>query len=171
MDGRAPRTKMRRGPRSEAAHRMRSQPRCPIVVADDDAADRYLIQQAFEDSGVEGEVHFLEDGQVLVEGLTRQLATSRVAERLPCLILLDLNMPRMNGRDALRIIKSHPELKGIPIVVMTNSSNPDDVEGTYRDGANSYFTKPLSYSGLVDLVTLLKTYWLETASLPTLAAR
>jgi len=63
MDGRAPRTKMRRGPRSEAAHRMRSQPRCPIVVADDDAADRYLIQQAFEDSGVEGEVHFLEDGQ------------------------------------------------------------------------------------------------------------
>ena len=80
-------------------------------------------------------------------------------------------MPRLNGRDALKIIKSHPVLKGIPIVVMTNSRNPDDVEGTYRDGANSYFIKPLSYSGLVELVTLLKTYWLETASLPTPVAR
>ena len=151
---------------------MRSQQRCPIVVADDDAADRYLIEQAFEESGIQGEVHFLEDGQVLVERLTNQLMTSPLgAERLPCLFLLDLNMPRMNGRDALKIIKSHPELKGIPIVVMTNSSNPDDVEGTYRDGANSYFIKPLSYSGLVDLVTLLKTYWLETASLPTPVAR
>jgi CheY-like chemotaxis protein len=146
--------------------------RCPIVVADDDEGDRYLIQQAFEDSGVEGEVHFLEDGQMLVERLTRQLTTATASSgaKLPCLILLDLNMPRMNGRDVLRIIKSHPELRGIPIVIMTNSRNPDDIDATYRDGANSFFTKPLSYSGLVDLMSLLKIYWLETASLPNSAA-
>jgi two-component system response regulator len=147
---------------------MTAQQRRSIVVADDDEGDRYLIQQAFEDSGVEGEVHYLPDGQVLVERLAHQLTTAATprAAKLPCLILLDLNMPRMNGRDVLKIVKTHPDLKGIPIVVMTNSKNPDDVDGTYRDGANSFFIKPLSYSGLVDLVMLLKTYWLETASLP-----
>lgn len=144
------------------------QQRCAIVVAEDDEGDRYLIQKAIEDSGVQGEVHFIEDGQLLVDRLTRQLsiATPPHAPKLPCLILLDLNMPRLDGRDVLKIIKTHPDLKGIPVVVMTNSSNPDDVESTYRDGANSFFTKPLNYTGLVDLMTLLKTYWLERASLP-----
>ena len=145
-----------------------SQQRCSIVVADDDEGDRYLIQKAMEDCGLTADVHFLEDGQTLVDRLTLQLttATSSRAAQLPCLILLDLNMPRMDGRDVLKTIKSHPDLKGIPIVVMTNSNNPDDVDSTYRDGANSFFTKPLNYSGLVDLIRLLKTYWLETASLP-----
>ena len=142
------------------------QRRCAIVVADDDEGDRYLIQKAMEDSGVQGEIEFLEDGQVLIEWLTHELTTRPEAPRLPCLILLDLNMPRMDGREVLRVVKSHPDLKRIPVVIMTNSKNPQDVQSTYRDGANSFFTKPLNYTGLVGLITLLKTYWLETASLP-----
>jgi len=137
-----------------------------IVVADDDEGDRYLIQKAMEDIGVNGDVHFFEDGQLLVERLTRQLTAPSNESRLPCLILLDLNMPRMDGRETLKIIKNHPDLKEIPVVVLTNSKNQDDIDGTYRNGANSFFTKPLNYSGLVDLMKLLKTYWLETVSLP-----
>ena len=145
------------------------QQRCAIVVADDDEGDRYLIQKAMEDSGVEGEVQFLEDGQVLVDRLNQDLATSASSgtSTLPCLIILDLNMPRLDGRDVLKIVKTHPDLKRIPVVIMTNSRNPQDVESTYRDGANSFFTKPLDYTGLVALMTLLKTYWLERATLPT----
>jgi two-component system response regulator len=145
------------------------QRRCEILVADDDEGDRYLLQKAMEDSGVNGDIRFLEDGQLLIDQLNRQLAVmpESNARRLPCLILLDLNMPRMDGRDVLKIVKTHPELKRIPIVVMTNSKNPQDVESTYRAGANSFFTKPLNYSDLVALITLIKTYWLETASLPS----
>ncbi len=145
------------------------QQRCAIVVADDDEGDRYLIQKAMEDSGVEGEVQFLEDGQVLVDRLNQALATTAASgtSTLPSLILLDLNMPRLDGRDVLKIVKTHPDLKRIPVVIMTNSRNPQDVESTYRDGANSFFTKPLDYTGLVGLMTLLKTYWLERATLPT----
>jgi CheY-like chemotaxis protein len=145
------------------------QQRCAIVVADDDEGDRYLIQKAMEDSGVEGEVQFLEDGQVLVDRLNQDLAATASSgiSTLPCLILLDLNMPRLDGRDVLKIVKTHPDLKRIPVVIMTNSRNPQDVESTYRDGANSFFTKPLDYTGLVGLMTLLKTYWLERATLPT----
>jgi CheY-like chemotaxis protein len=144
------------------------QQRCAILVADDDEGDRYLIQKAMEDSGVDGDIQFLEDGQLVVDELNVQLMVSEPRDRrLPCLILLDLNMPRMDGRDVLKVVKNHPDLKRIPIVVMTNSKNPQDVESTYRDGANSFFTKPLNYSDLVALITLLKTYWLETASLPS----
>ena len=143
--------------------------RCAIFVADDDEGDRFLIQKAMEDSGVNGDIQFLEDGQLLIDRLNGQLAATpeAAARKLPCLILLDLNMPRMDGRDVLKVVKNHPDLKRIPIVVMTNSKNPQDVENTYRDGANSFFTKPLNYSDLVGLITLIKTYWLETASLPS----
>jgi two-component system, response regulator len=140
--------------------------RCAILVADDDEGDRYLIQKAMEDSGVDGDVQFLEDGQKLVDRLTAQVATQSGTANLPCLILLDLNMPRMDGREVLKVLKSHPDLKGIPVVVMTNSKRPEDVESTYKDGANSFFTKPLNYSGLVSLMSLIKTYWLQTARLP-----
>jgi CheY-like chemotaxis protein len=140
--------------------------RCAIIVADDDEGDRYLIQKALEDSGFQGDLQFLEDGQKLVERL-RQDLTKAGASNLPCLILLDLNMPRLDGRDVLKIVKTHPVLKRIPIVVMTSSGNPQDVESTYRDGANSFFTKPLNYTGLVGLMTLIKSYWLENATLPS----
>jgi CheY-like chemotaxis protein len=138
-----------------------------ILVADDDEGDRYLIQKAMEDSGMDGDVYFLEDGQKLIDRLTGELVGDRPAgPGLPCLILLDLNMPRMDGREVLKIVKSHPELKGIPVVVMTNSKRQEDVESTYKDGANSFFTKPLNYSGLVGLITLLNKYWLQTARIP-----
>jgi CheY-like chemotaxis protein len=150
---------------------MTSHQRRVIIVADDDEGERFLIQKAMEDGGVESELLFVEDGDVLIERLTTQLALARSGvATMPCLILLDLNMPRMDGREVLRTLKSQPDFRWIPIVVLTNSRNPQDVASTYRDGANSFFTKPLTYSDLVDLVRLLKTYWLEAALLPQGAA-
>ena len=139
----------------------------PIIVTDDDEGDRFLIQKAMEDSAVNIEIQFIEDGEKLIDRLTRSLESpADAAIPLPCLILLDLNMPRLDGREVLRIVKGTPALKRIPIVVLTNSKNPDDIASSYEHGANSFFTKPLNYSGLVGLMELLKAYWLENAMLP-----
>jgi two-component system response regulator len=140
----------------------------PILIADDDAGDRLLMQKALEDNGVKNELRFAKDGKELLEMLGGQPDNPGVmASVQPCLILLDLNMPRLDGRECLKLLKLHPELKKIPIVVLTNSRNPVDINGSYQDGANSFFTKPLDYVGLVALADLLKNYWLRTAQLPS----
>jgi two-component system, response regulator len=141
---------------------------CSILVADDDADDRLLIQKAMKESGVTNGVHFLEDGQKLVDRLAEGLKSAHPGDHpdLPCLILLDLNMPRLDGRETLRIVKNHPELKEIPIVILSSSKNPEDVMNSYKEGANSFFTKPLNYRDLVELMGLLKTYWFQKARLP-----
>jgi CheY-like chemotaxis protein len=139
-----------------------------IIVADDDEGDRFLINKAMKASGVEDHIHFVEDGQKLIDHLTEHLNATPSGERpkLPCLILLDLNMPRLDGREALKIMKGHIQLKEIPVVILSNSDNPEDVMGCYKGGANSFFTKPLDYLDLVQLMGLLKTYWFQNAKLP-----
>jgi two-component system response regulator len=144
--------------------------RCIIIVADDDEGDRFLIRKAMEDGGVNSEIQFVEDGQKLLDRLQSSVTMSSDPPPLPCLILLDLNMPRLDGREVLRVIKGDPTLKRIPIVVLTSSKNPADIASCYEHGANSFFTKPLNYSGLVGLMELLKSYWLEAAKLPTAEA-
>ena len=139
---------------------------CSILVTDDDEGDRFLIRKAMMDSGIKNDVHFLEDGQKLVDCLTGHLEFAGKNAELPCLILLDLNMPRMDGREALRIVKGDSALKEIPIVVLTSSNNRGDVQSSYKDGANSFFTKPLDYKDMVGLMGLLKAYWLQAAKLP-----
>jgi CheY-like chemotaxis protein len=141
--------------------------RCSILVTDDDESDRFLIGKAIKQNGVNHPIHFLEDGQKLVDHLTEHLKSSDAGRPdWPCLILLDLNMPRLDGRETLKIIKGHAKFKEIPIVILSNSKNPDDVSGSYHDGANSFFTKPLDYFELVGLIGLLKTYWFQKARLP-----
>ena len=142
--------------------------RRPIIVADDDADDRFLIGKAMMDSGVKAPIHYLETGQKLLEHLTGILGASHPENRsdLPCLILLDLSMPHLGGRETLRMIKSFSWLRKIPIVILSNSKNPEDVIGSYEDGASSFFVKPLDYQGLVDLMGLLKSYWLQKAEPP-----
>jgi len=142
--------------------------RYSIIVADDDEGDRFLINKAMKASGLEEQIHFVDDGQKLIDCLTEYLSSTPSGERpqLPCLILLDLNMPRLDGREALKIMKGHVQLKEIPVVILSNSDNPEDVMGCYKGGANSFFTKPLDYLDLVRLMGLLKTYWFQNAKLP-----
>ena len=137
-------------------------------MADDDEDDRLLTQDALAESRVLNELHFVEDGVELLEYLERKgkFEDKAVSPR-PGLILLDLNMPRMDGREALEAIKGNPNLKGIPVVILTTSKQEEDMVKGYNLGAASYITKPVTFDGLVDLMKTLGKYWEEFVELPT----
>lgn len=138
-----------------------------IVMADDDADDRQLASEAFRECRLANKVHFVEDGEELMEYLLRNGRYDSMPEApLPALILLDLNMPRKDGREALKEIKAHPELRRIPIVVLTTSKAEEDILRTYDLGVNSYITKPVTFESLVDTVKVLGRYWFEIVELP-----
>ena len=138
-----------------------------ILVADDDADDRMMAKDALDECRLTNRVDFVEDGVELLSYLRRQ---GRYAEpgatARPGLILLDLNMPKMDGREALREIKADPSLRRIPIVVMTTSKAEEDIYRTYDLGVSSYVAKPVSFDGLVDVMKTLGRYWLEIVELP-----
>ena len=138
-----------------------------ILMADDDEEDRMLTKEAWEQSRVANDLRFVEDGEELMEYLERrgQYTDPKDSPR-PGLILLDLNMPRKDGREALRDIKACAELRGIPIVVMTTSSAEEDIFRSYDVGASSYITKPVTFDGLVQIVRQLGCYWLDIVELP-----
>jgi CheY-like chemotaxis protein len=138
-----------------------------ILMADDDPDDRLLAQDAFERSRVANALHCVEDGEELLDYLHRRgrFAAPGAAPR-PGLILLDLNMPRKDGREALREIKSDPELRAIPVVVLTTSKAEEDILRTYDLGANSFITKPVTFHGLVDVMQVLGRYWFQLVELP-----
>jgi two-component system, response regulator len=122
-----------------------------VLMAEDDPDDRFLLEQAFRDLESKGEVRFVEDGEQLMDYLLRQekYAHSELCPR-PTLILLDLNMPKKDGRQALREIKSEPALAKIPVVVWTTSDLEEDMAYCRKAGADSYITKPTGYSELVE---------------------
>ncbi len=137
-----------------------------ILMADDDADDRMLAEDAMRENRLENSFRCVEDGQELMDYLNR---SGRYADRpapRPGLILLDLNMPRKDGRQALTEIKSDPELRQIPVVVLTTSKTEEDVLRSYDLGANSFITKPVTFDGLVEIVRALGTYWFKIVELP-----
>lgn len=136
-------------------------------MADDDEDDRLLTQDALAESRVLNELHFVEDGVELLEYLERRgkFEDKAISPR-PGLILLDLNMPRMDGREALEAIKANPNLKGIPVVILTTSKQEEDMVKGYNLGAASYITKPVTFDGLVELMKTLGKYWVEFVELP-----
>ncbi|ENN98090.1 MULTISPECIES: response regulator [Pseudoalteromonas] len=139
-----------------------------ILMADDDEDDRLLTQDALAESRVLNELHFVEDGVELLEYLERKgKFEDKNSSPRPGLILLDLNMPRMDGREALETIKANPNLKGIPVVILTTSKQEEDMVKGYNLGAASYITKPVTFDGLVDLMKTLGKYWVEFVELPT----
>jgi len=140
-----------------------------ILVADDDADDRMLIGEAFEEAHLRNPVSFVEDGIELLDYLKREGKYANLSEEnhLPGIILLDLNMPRMDGRTALEEIRKDPLLKKIPIVVLTTSQSEEDVLRTYDLGVNSFITKPVTFERLVEVVQVLNKYWIEIVALPT----
>jgi CheY-like chemotaxis protein len=138
-----------------------------ILIAEDDPDDRLLTRRALETSRVVNDLRFVDDGEELMEYLLRtgRYADPAVAPR-PGIILLDLNMPRKDGREALREIKGNPDLHAIPVVVMTTSKAEEDVLKSYDVGANSYVVKPVTFDRLVELMQTLGTYWVEFVELP-----
>lgn len=139
-----------------------------ILMADDDAEDRQMTLEAFEASRLKNDLRFVEDGAELMDYLRRRgrYGDPTLSPR-PGLILLDLNMPKKDGREALEEIKSDPKLKHIRVVVMTTSKAEEDIVRTYDLGASSYVTKPVTFSALVDVVRTMGRYWLEIVELPT----
>jgi CheY-like chemotaxis protein len=137
-----------------------------ILMAEDDADDRLLVREAFEESRLLNELRFVEDGEELMEYLRREGKYAAAAAPRPGLILLDLNMPRMDGREALKAIKDDAELRRIPVVVMTTSKAEEDIVRSYDSGASSYITKPVTFDRLVELMKALGQYWIEFVELP-----
>jgi len=139
-----------------------------ILLAEDDADDRLLVKEALAEGRVVNELRCVEDGEELIDYLRRQgrYADPEESPR-PGLVLLDLNMPRKDGREALREIKGDPDLKRIPIVVMTTSKAEEDIFRSYNLGANSYITKPVTFERLVELMKVLGRYWIEFVELPS----
>jgi two-component system response regulator len=138
-----------------------------ILMADDDAEDRQMTREAFEASRLANDLRFVEDGVELLDYLCRRnkYADPALSPR-PGLILLDLNMPKKDGRQALLEIKADPNLRNIRVVVMTTSKAEEDILRTYDLGASSYITKPVTFAALVDVIATMGKYWLEIVELP-----
>ena len=138
-----------------------------ILLAEDDPDDRYLISEALDESHLNVNLYIVEDGEELLDYLHRR---DKYADHdrwpTPGLILLDLNMPRMDGREALTEIKADPHLRRIPVVVLTTSQAEEDVFRTYDSGISGYIPKPVSFTGLLEVMNAIGLYWLQVAKLP-----
>ncbi len=141
--------------------------RITILMADDDPDDRLLTADALRESRLPGDLRFVENGEELLDYLRRRGRWANPSDSpRPGLVLLDLNMPRMDGREALARIKADPALRRIPVVVLTTSRAEADVMHSYDLGANSFIAKPVTFGGLVDAMRALGRYWMETVELP-----
>jgi CheY-like chemotaxis protein len=139
----------------------------PILIADDDREDREMMRDALKESRLLNALYCVEDGVELMDYLhQRGKFSDHLENPTPGLILLDLNMPRMDGREALREIKNDPRLRKIPVIVLTTSQAEEDIFKTYDLGVNSFITKPVSFSSLVIVMTTIGQYWFEIVELP-----
>lgn len=138
-----------------------------ILMADDDEDDRRSVAKAWKNARAANPIHFVNDGEELMDYLYhRGKFADLPGWARPGLILLDLNMPKKDGREALREIKADPELRQIPVVVLTTSKAEEDIYRTYDLGANSFITKPVTFTSMVELVQILGRYWIEIVESP-----
>lgn len=138
-----------------------------ILIAEDDLDDQLLLREALHENRLVNEVYFVQNGEELLDYLnqTNQFSDPECSPR-PGMIFLDLNMPKMDGREALKEIKSNPEFRHIPVVVLTTSKAEEDIVRTYDLGVNSFITKPVTFESLVAMTRELSRYWLEIVELP-----
>lgn len=138
-----------------------------ILVAEDDPDDRVLLEEALSEIDIECEVSFVTNGEDLMDYITeRGVYEAAGSAPRPALIILDLNMPRKDGREVLRELRSYPATQIIPVIVMTTSITEDDIGYTYELGASSYIVKPMAFEDLVETLRLLLRYWFELVKLP-----
>jgi CheY-like chemotaxis protein len=138
-----------------------------ILLAEDDPDDQYLINEALDENQLDARLYIVSDGEELLDYLNRR-GKYQDSQRwpMPSLILLDLNMPRKDGREALREIKADPKLQHIPVVALTTSKAEKDVTLTYESGISGFITKPVNFSGLREVMKSIGSYWLQTTRLP-----
>ena len=138
-----------------------------LLLADDDPDDRLLVKDALQETRWRADLQMVEDGVELMDYLFRRGRYVDAGEAPPpSLILLDLRMPRKSGHQALKEIKEDPDLRRIPVVIWTTSSQEQDISLSYYLGGNSYITKPASFEALVETMRVLERYWFEVVSLP-----
>lgn len=146
---------------------MKNGKRITILIADDDEDDRLMTREAFDEVKILNQLVFVKDGVELMDYLYHRGNFAGDGDHpRPGLILLDLNMPRMDGRDALRAIKNDEKLRSIPVIVFTTSKAEEDIVRSYNLGVNCFITKPVTYTGLVKVVTQLNSFWFELVELP-----
>lgn len=138
-----------------------------ILMAEDDPDDRMLSEEALQEAHILNDLRFVADGEELIDYLNNRGRYQRPdSAPRPSLILLDLNMPRKDGREALGEIKSDPELRSIPVVVLTTSKAEEDIVRSYDLGVSGYITKPVRFEELVEVMKTIGRYWLEVVELP-----
>lgn len=138
-----------------------------ILMADDDEDDRLLTEEAFAESRLANDLYFVKDGEELMQYLLRQGEyTDPSRSPRPGIILLDLNMPKKDGREALEEIKSNPHLCRIPVIILTTSKAEEDIIRSYDLGANSFITKPVTFHGLIEVLKTVGNYWFHIVQLP-----
>ncbi len=137
-----------------------------ILMADDDLDDQMLAREALAEARLVNSLYFVEDGEELLDYLHNRGKYAEQPSPRPGLILLDLNMPKKDGRQALKEIKEDADLRRIPIVVLTTSDAEEDIFRTYELGVNSYIKKPVTFEGLVEVMKSLRKYWFEIVQLP-----
>jgi two-component system, response regulator len=138
-----------------------------ILMAEDDDEDKMLARDALEEARVKNPLETVSNGEELMDYLNRKGKFSDPkSSPVPGIILLDLNMPKKDGREALREIKANPELRRIPVIIMTTSSAEEDILRSYDLGVSGYISKPVTFEGLVEVMRSLKRYWLEIVELP-----
>jgi CheY-like chemotaxis protein len=138
-----------------------------ILMADDDPDDCMLAREALAESRLDNQLHCVEDGEELMDYLYHRGKYQEPGSApRPGLILLDLNMPKKDGREVLRELKADPELRQIPVLVLTTSKAEEDIHRSYYLGANSYITKPVTFSSLIEVMQTVGKYWFEIVELP-----
>jgi CheY-like chemotaxis protein len=134
-----------------------------VLIAEDDADDRFLLQNAFEEMGYTDKLEFVENGVELMDFLENN---SNNPNSVPGFILLDLNMPKKDGREVLKELKQHDDYKTIPVIVFSTTKNETEVKRCYELGANTYVVKPVSYDSLLKFVENIRSYWFNVATIP-----
>ncbi|HET6228224.1 MAG TPA: response regulator [Bacteroidia bacterium] len=137
-----------------------------IIVADDDTDDQFMLKEAFSSLNFDKEISTVENGEELLDYLHKRGKYSNASLPVPKLILLDLNMPKIDGRQCLKLIKEHTQFCKIPIIIFSTSNNPEDIAQCYELGANSYIIKPYSYNELVEIIDVIKKYWFSIVKIP-----
>ena len=138
-----------------------------ILIAEDDEEDRMLTEDAIEETDLRCQLQFVEDGEQAMEYLLNKGSfENKTKYPAPRLILLDLNMPKKDGREVLAEIRQHDALRAIPVIALTTSNSPEDISLMYELGVNSYITKPVSFAGMIKAMNGLKQFWFEIVSLP-----
>jgi len=138
-----------------------------ILIADDDADDRQMTKEALEENYLLNDLRFVSDGEELMNYLRRKGKYQNAEDSpRPGLILLDLNMPKKDGRDALKEIKTDPDLKSIPVIILTTSKSEEDILKTYSLGVNCFISKPVTFKDMIDVTKSIGKYWFEIVELP-----